>query len=272
MGKPSQLRELVANLDVKMDKVKLRELLKAQLPTLSCAEIEALLACRQLKIGQETCTNLETLYPAKSKIEIVRKRYVSRGGYKLEKALTTWPLEVRDKVMVDAGSSSGGFSDCLLQNGAALVHAIDVGYNLLDYSLRVDKRVVVHERQNIMEKVKLEPPPHAAVADLSFRSIVTAADHILSLTQERWMVALIKPQFEVPKGAEDFNGVLDDDELLFNTLLEVFKALKERNVGFKAIMESPIRGRKGNREFLAHLERGQWLSEAEFVENLHRLI
>ena len=140
VAKPSQLSRLVDSLAKRepMAKVTLLQLLKGKYPNYSKVEVEALVACRQLKIDGETVTTQDTLYNAESEVEIVTKRYVSRGGYKLEKALQSWSLSVEGRVVVDAGSSSGGFTDCLLQHGASLVHAVDVGYSLLDYSLRVE--------------------------------------------------------------------------------------------------------------------------------------
>ncbi len=255
-----------------MAKVTLRELMEKRYPNYSKGEVEALVACRQLKVDGETCTTLDSLHNGEAEIEIVTKRYVSRGGYKLEKALESWSFSVAGKVVVDAGSSSGGFTDCLLQHGASLVHAVDVGYNLLDYSLRIDKRVVVHERQNIMGVEALEPQPDGAVADLSFRSITTAATHILSLTKEGWLIALIKPQFEVPKGEEEFKGVIEDSSLLYETLVGVYTSLKERGIALSQFVESPILGRKGNREFLALLNNEEGFTKEEFEERLKELI
>ncbi len=255
-----------------MAKVTLRELMKRRYPNYSKGEVEALVACRQLRVDGETCTTLDSHHHPDAEIEIITKRFVSRGGYKLEQALESWSFSVEGKVVVDAGSSSGGFTDCLLQHGASLVHAVDVGYNLLDYSLRIDERVVVHERQNIMGVEQLDPQPDGAVADLSFRSITTAANHILDLTQEGWLIALIKPQFEVPKGEEEFKGVIEDPSLLYETLMEVYTSLKERGVGLSRLVESPILGRKGNREFLALLRSKEGLAKAEFEEILKELI
>jgi 23S rRNA (cytidine1920-2'-O)/16S rRNA (cytidine1409-2'-O)-methyltransferase len=180
--------------------------------------------------------------------------YVSRGGLKLEYALRTWNIDPTDMVFVDAGSSTGGFTDCLLKHGAAFVHSVDVGYNQLHYRLRSDPRVHVHEKQNIMEIRTLDPLPDAAVADLSFRSITRAASHVLNLTSSRWMIALIKPQFEVPKGQHDFDGVIIDPVLLVRVLENVCRLLWEEGVAIRKIVGSPILGRKGNKEFLALLQ------------------
>jgi len=178
---------------------------------------------------------------------------VSRGGFKLERALELFDFPVEGLTFLDAGSSTGGFTDCLLQHGASCVHCVDVGYNLLDFSIRSDSRVSVHEKTNIMDLQSLDPRPDAAVADLSFRSIGGAATHILNLTETRRMTALIKPQFEVPRGTVGFDGVVRDMNLLRQTLESVFAALKDEGVGVFDVCISPVRGHKGNREFLALL-------------------
>ncbi|NCB01331.1 MAG: TlyA family RNA methyltransferase, partial [Spirochaetia bacterium] len=203
---------------------------------------------------------------------IENKDYVSRGGLKLEHALHTWNIDVKDLDFVDAGSSTGGFSDCLLQHGAHKVHAVDVGYNQLDYRLRVDPRIIVHEKTNIMHLARTDIEVDAAVADLSFRSITKAASHILSLTRQSWMISLIKPQFEIEGAREDFTGVIDDPFLLINTLINVYNSLTDEQVGIKAIIESPIQGRKGNREFLAWLTLSQGFAKNQFIKEIHHLI
>ena len=179
--------------------------------------------------------------------------YVSRGGLKLEKALKAFPIDLTGRVCMDIGASTGGFTDCLLKHGAAFVHSVDVGYNLLDYSLRNDSRVAVHEKTNIMQLESLDPVPDCAVADLSFRSISGAASKVLNLTKKKRMVALIKPQFEVPRGLENFDGVVRDRELLRQTLVSVYGCLEKEGVKVLDACESPVHGHKGNTEFLALL-------------------
>jgi 23S rRNA (cytidine1920-2'-O)/16S rRNA (cytidine1409-2'-O)-methyltransferase len=195
------------------------------------------------------------MFPPKSSVDVIFPKYVSRGGFKLEKALKEFGLDVTGLVMLDAGSSTGGFTDCLLQNGASAVHSVDVGFNLLDYKIRNDARVVVHERQNIMilEKQDIVPAAQAAVADLSFRSIKGAASHILDLVGHTWMVALIKPQFEVPRWQENFFGVIEDPALMRSTLEGVYENLTSDGIGILHATVSPIKGHKGNTEFLALL-------------------
>jgi 23S rRNA (cytidine1920-2'-O)/16S rRNA (cytidine1409-2'-O)-methyltransferase len=227
-------------------------LMQQQFPEYSRDQLRAFIDCRQVVIEGETCVDAQGLFPQGSRIELVINRYVSRGGRKLEHALNHWAIDVSDLVMVDAGSSTGGFTDCLLQHGAAKVHAVDVGYNQLDYRLRTDDRVIVHEQQNIMHVTSFDPQPQAAVADLSFRSVAKAASHILSLVSQSWMISLIKPQFELVDIPDDFTGIVDSHQLL-PVLMDVYDLLREDGVGLLAIIESPIQGRKGNREFLALL-------------------
>lgn len=175
--------------------------------------------------------------------------WVGRGALKLVHALDRWSLAVEGLVVLDAGASTGGFTDALLRRGARLVHAVDVGYNQLDYRLRTSPRVAVHERTNIMAVDQLDPPADAAVADLSFRSLVGAARHILSLTRESWAVLLVKPQFEWENPPPEFDGRVPDgaaDAIVD----EVVRKLREEGVVVRDVAESPIRGRSGNREFL----------------------
>jgi len=236
-----------------MVKASLTELLKKHDGTLDTDRATALVICKNVYVDGELCTDPKQKFPADSTVEIIFPRYVSRGGFKLERALELFDFPVRGLVFLDAGSSTGGFTDCLLRHGACHVHCVDVGYNLLDFSIRSNPAVSVHEKTNIMDVRDLDPRPDAAVADLSFRSIGGAASRILNLTKTRRMTALIKPQFEVPKGTEGFDGVVRDNDLLRQTLESVYECLKGEGVGVFDVCISPVRGHKGNREFLALL-------------------
>lgn len=244
--------------------IPLIELMRQQYPDYGKKQLRAFIDCRQVMVEGETCVDSRKTFPLGTLVELSIPKYVSRGGLKLEHALHAWDIDVSHLVMVDAGSSTGGFTDCLLQHGAATVHAVDVGYNQLDYRLRSDDRVIVHERTNIMLVTNLAPQPDGAVADLSFRSITGAASHILSLTKGSWMVSLIKPQFEIPKDTEGFTGVVDDSATLASILLDVYDRLASEQVGISRILESPITGRKGNREFLALLHLGIQMDRETF--------
>lgn len=215
-------------------------------------ELYSFIMCGEIKVGDETVRDPRRKIKSESSVTLKARKWVSRGGEKLEHALVTWNIDVSDKVVVDAGSSTGGFTDCLLQRGAGKVHAVDVGYNQLDYKLRTDKRVNVLEKTNIMSVKELEPSPAIGVADLSFRSIKGAASHILRLTTENLLIALIKPQFELPD-IDDFDGIIRDRVILHDVLRKTAKGLEDESVKIHAILESPIRGGKGNIEFLFKL-------------------
>ena len=229
----------------------LLELLSEKYPEIPRERLYSYILCREVKVNGGRIANPKERIPITAVLEIVRDAYVSRGGIKLKHALTTWGISPAGKIMLDAGASTGGFTDCLLQEGAQKVYAVDVGYNQLNYTLRTHPKVVVMEQTNIMEVSGLVPQPHAAVADLSFRSIRGAAEKILSLTSEAWMIALIKPQFEIDTFTEDFNGVVSNKELLFEILTETCTKLADEGAGVVHLAASPILGRKGNREFLA---------------------
>lgn len=250
----------------------LLDLLLSRYPLYTKKELAAFIACRNVIVDHEICANPKELFSPDILISLRFPAYVSRGGIKLAHALDIWDIDVRGLVVLDVGSSTGGFTDCLLQRGAAYVHAVDVGYNQLAYRLRVDKRVIVHERQNIMNVQSLEPESACAVADLSFRSISGAASHILSLTSQKYMVTLIKPQFEVHRGLKDFHGVIADPHLTYEILATLYHRLQTEGVHIGAIIDSPIRGHKGNREFLALLNLQKGLSEEEYLGTLKTMV
>ena len=250
-----------------MAKTGIIQLLRLRDPSLSKDRAAALVSCRNVYVNGELCTDPRQTFSPDCAIDIIFPKYVSRGGFKLEKALSEFGTDVSGLVMLDAGSSTGGFTDCLLQNGARAVHSVDVGFNLLDFRIRNDSRVVVHEKQNIMtlEKGDIDPPAQAAVADLSFRSIKGAARHILDLVGGTWIIALVKPQFEVPRWQENFHGVVEDPALMRETLVNVYGNLESEGVGIHMATVSPIKGHKGNTEFLALLRDGKGMSCQDFL-------
>ncbi|MFW5727366.1 MAG: TlyA family RNA methyltransferase [Spirochaetota bacterium] len=238
-----------------MKKIPLLQLLKTRFPDVPHKELYARILCGEVAVDGEHHRNPQMQVSVEAELELEQRKYVSRGGLKLEAAITKWKLPVEGRVFLDAGASTGGFTDCLLQHGARIVHAVDVGYNQLDYSLRSDDRVKVAERTNIMHVQALDPSADAAVADLSFRSLRGAAAHIIGLTGEKWMVGLLKPQFELEgipdpaDAADDFNGVVRVEQAQ-HILEKVVNFLRDEGLRVEAISESPIVGRKGNREFL----------------------
>ncbi|WP_163336614.1 TlyA family RNA methyltransferase [Desulfopila sp. IMCC35008] len=183
--------------------------------------------------------------------------YVSRGGYKLEKALNTFPVNPEGLCCIDVGASSGGFTDCLLQNGAAKVYAVDVAYGQLDWKLRQDPRVVVIERFNARKITRTEVPDSVqlAVMDTSFISITQLIPPLFGLFDKTiQIVALIKPQFELPREKIAKGGVVRDPELHREAILRIQEFAESIGLVDKGVITSPIKGPKGNTEFLILLE------------------
>ena len=185
--------------------------------------------------------------------------YVSRGGLKLEKALQIFPISVEGKVVADIGASTGGFTDCALQNGAAKVYAIDVGYGQLAWKLRNDERVVNMERTNVryLEADSLPEQVDAATIDVAFISL----DKILPtvhkiLKPEGFVVALIKPQFEAGKENVGKKGVVRDAAVHEQVINNVISFAKGEGFGIAGLDFSPIKGPEGNIEYLLHLTLG----------------
>ncbi|MDX9724390.1 MAG: TlyA family RNA methyltransferase [Myxococcota bacterium] len=183
-------------------------------------------------------------------------RYVSRGGLKLEQALQTFGVEVKDKVAIDVGASTGGFTDCLLQHGARLVYAVDVGYGQLAHKLRIDPRVRVMERFNIraLEPEHLEEAPQLAVADVSFISLEKAIAPLRAvLSNPAQLLLLIKPQFEAERAAVE-GGVLRDPVARQAAIDNSLQALTKLGFVFRSGIDCATHGPKGNVEYLAWLD------------------
>ncbi|WP_054957201.1 TlyA family RNA methyltransferase [Paenibacillus dakarensis] len=182
--------------------------------------------------------------------------YVGRGGLKLEKALKSFGIDMTGRTMLDIGSSTGGFTDCALQHGAAYVYAIDVGYNQLDWSLRNDERVCVMERTNFRyvtpEDLK-GPQPDFASIDVSFISLRIILPPLLALLKRPAdIAALIKPQFEAGRDKVGKSGVVRDPKVHREVLTQVLTFAHNLGLELKGLTFSPITGGEGNIEFLAH--------------------
>ena len=197
---------------------------------------------------------------ADAKVEIVGEDipYVSRGGLKLEKALDYWGITVGGKTFLDVGASTGGFTDCLLQRGAVSVYAVDVGYGQLAWKLQRDERVVSLERSNIryLTREQLGVEPDSAVIDVSFISLKKVVPRVVGLIKEDGdIVALIKPQFEVSKGEVGKGGVVRDHQMHERVVNEVACSAGPLGLTVNGVMESPLLGPKGNREFFIYLKK-----------------
>ncbi len=182
--------------------------------------------------------------------------YVSRGGLKLEKALQAFGINVEGFVCIDVGASTGGFTDCLLQNGAKRVFAVDVGYGQLAWKLRQDTRVVVIERTNIrhMPAETLPCLVDLVTIDVSFISLKIVVPAVLKfMKKDAGIIALIKPQFEVGKGKIGKDGVLRDPVLHDGVIKDLSDFFIKIGLSCESIIPSPISGAKGNREFFISL-------------------
>lgn len=200
------------------------------------------------------------------------RRFVGRGAEKLEAALDRFPVAVEGALVLDAGASTGGFTDSLLQRGAAGVVAVDVGHGQMHERIRSDDRVVVLERTNIRSATPASlgyGPFPLVVADLSFISLRTVASALLGLAEEHGdLIALVKPQFECGKEeAARGRGVIRDPQIWRRVLGEVASAFESQGAAMIGVMASPLAGADGNVEFLAHLRKGtdsRQVTESDF--------
>ena len=184
--------------------------------------------------------------------------YVSRGGFKLKKALETFDVVVKDRVCFDAGASTGGFTDCLLQNGAKFVYAVDVGYGQLDWKIRSSKQVKTIEKTNLkictIDDIYSENEPLAdlLVSDLSFISLTKVLSNLKTLLNPDWheMICLIKPQFEAGKELVEKGGVVKDKKTHEIVIENVLTCIKDLGYIIKGLTYSSIKGPAGNIEYL----------------------
>ncbi len=184
--------------------------------------------------------------------------YVSRGGLKLEKALKVFPITLTDKICMDIGASTGGFTDCMLQNGAAKVYSVDVGYGQLDWKLRQDDRVVCMEKTNFRYMTPEDIPDvlDFASVDVSFISLDKILTPAYALLKEQGeMVALIKPQFEAGREKVGKKGVVRDPKVHEEVISRVVRHADEVSFEVLDLSYSPIRGPEGNIEYLIHLKK-----------------
>ncbi|GAB3052259.1 TlyA family RNA methyltransferase [Virgibacillus ainsalahensis] len=207
--------------------------------------------------------------------------YVGRGGLKLEKALQTFAVSAEGKTVVDIGSSTGGFTDCALKNGAKLSYAIDVGYNQLDWKLRNDNRVIVMERTNfryVTPDMLLHGIPDMAFIDVSFislKKILPVLKHLLASDSD--VIVLIKPQFEANREQVGAKGIIRDKTVHYDVLEQIIAFAEIEGYELFGLTHSPITGGDGNIEFLAHLgwkkeNRGDKFTKAaleKIVEEAH---
>ncbi len=184
-------------------------------------------------------------------------KYVSRGGLKLEKALSFWNIDLTDKIMIDIGSSTGGFSDVALQNGISKIYAIDVGTDQFDKTLAQNPKIELYEKTDFREISKdIIKDANFASIDVSFISVTKIINRFKELENIKEVVCLIKPQFECGlEMATKFKGVIKDESVRKETIEIVLKAFKELGFENIGVIDSPIKGGDGNIEYLAYFKR-----------------
>jgi 23S rRNA (cytidine1920-2'-O)/16S rRNA (cytidine1409-2'-O)-methyltransferase len=239
----------------------------------SRAQAQGLVLAGKIAVNGQCVTRAGT--PVASQAVITRlgecPRYVSRGGDKLAAALAAFALDIHQRVAMDVGASTGGFTDCLLQAGAVRVYAIDVGYGQLHWRLRNDPRVVVYERTNVryLTPQQLPEPLTMVTVDVSFISLRLVLPLLPPfLVAPADVVILVKPQFEVGKGAVGKGGVVRHAQQHYQVLFEVCTTAQACGFGVRGGIVSPLLGPKGNREFLLHLQGGAHILPAEQVHTL----
>ena len=253
-----------------MPKVRLDVLLVERGLAESRAKAQAMIMAGQIRVADQVTLKPATAVSADSVLTVDSgPRFVSRGGEKLDAALEAFHIDVSGLTCVDVGSSTGGFTDCLLQRGAAKVYAIDVGKGILHWKLRNDRRVVVMEETNARYVESLPEPVSLVTVDASFISL-----KILLAVVKKWniggkakeergeIVALIKPQFEAgKKDVARGDGVIRDPEIHRQVLLDVLGFAQTEGFQIRGLIKSPLLGPKGNAEFLV------WLNQSPTKEN-----
>lgn len=242
----------------KMEKERLDVLLTRKGLFPSREKAKAAIMAGLIRVDGQKVDKAGTLVSVNSQLTKVGEEmpYVSRGGLKLEKALKTFPIVMENKVVMDVGASTGGFTHCALLNGAKKVYAIDVGYGQLAWKLRQDPRVVVMERVNVryLKPEQLEESPHLATVDVSFISLAKVFPAIKAcLHPQGEIIALIKPQFEAGKDKVGKKGVVKDPEIHKEVITNVCQVAKELEFYVAGLTFSPIKGPEGNIEYLIWL-------------------
>jgi len=247
-------------------KIRLDKLLLEKKLAPTRQKAQALIAAGQVLVDNRLADKAGTLVEDAAVIEIKEScPYVSRGGYKLEAGLEFFSIDPTGLICIDIGASTGGFTDCLLQNGAEKVYAVDVGYGQLAWELRQDPRVVVMERTNAryLTTEDIGDLVDFAVIDAAFISLKLLIPPLLQLFRDQVSIlALIKPQFEVGRGKVGKGGIVRDPALHQEVIDGILAFCKTLGLQSRGVTPSPILGPKGNKEFLVHLVSGS-LPQAE---------
>lgn len=243
---------------MKKEKKRLDILVQEKYSQFSRNQIQSWILQGKVTVNGKVVDKAGMLVSAESEIMLAVKepKYVSRAGFKLEKALDHFNIDVKDLVVLDSGLSTGGFADCLLQRGAKRVYGVDVGYGLVHEKLLNDPRLVVIERTNLRYLEKLPEVVDLVTLDLSFISILKVMPAVSLLVKPHGkIVALIKPQFEAERGQVSKGGIVKDEKVHAQVIEKIQKGMKAFGFEMVGVIESPILGAKGNKEFLALFEK-----------------
>jgi 23S rRNA (cytidine1920-2'-O)/16S rRNA (cytidine1409-2'-O)-methyltransferase len=223
------------------------------------SKARALIMAGQVRIGDAVIDKAGAPVSLDAELEVVAgPQFVSRGGVKLSHALDQWTIDPSNLVCADFGASTGGFTDVLLQRGAARVYAVDVGYGQLDYHLRNDDRVIVMERTNARHLESLPELVDLVVIDVSFISLTQLFQAVRNVWKDKRgrCIALVKPQFEAGRQSVGRGGVVRDPDVHWRVLETVATQAAAAGLTPRSITASPITGPKGNREFLMLIDQG----------------
>ncbi len=264
-----------------MSKIRLDQALVQQGYAPTRQKAQAIIMSGQVFVSGKRIDKCGFAIPAEAEIEVRGNtlRYVSRGGLKLEKAMQTWPITLEGAVCMDCGASTGGFTDCMLQNGASKVYSVDVGYGQLDWKLRTDPRVINMERTNARYLTVEQIPDKLDFisVDVSFISLGLILPALQPLLREcGQMVCLVKPQFEAGREKVGKKGVVRDPAVHQEVLEQFLIHAAQNNLTVRGLTYSPIRGPEGNIEYLGWLEAGggeeQIPDLAELVRQSHETL
>lgn len=260
-----------------MKKVRLDDLLVSRGYAESTHHALALVMAGQVFVSDERASHAGVSIASDADVRVIaERRFVSRGGYKLDAALDRFDVNVRGVRAIDVGASTGGFTHVLLKRGAASVVALDVGYGQLDWSLRSDERVTTFDRTNVkdVDPEGIGAPFDLLVTDVSFIPLSSIAEKLVSLVRgDGDLVALVKPQFELERSAVGDKGVVSDPAAHIRSIERAVAAFAAADAGVVSIWFSPITGPEGNIEFLLHARKGTTARAIDIesvVERAHR--
>ncbi len=239
-------------------KKRLDQLIAERNPQLSRTFIQSLITQGKAVVNGKVMTKagVSVSDDAVIALDAREPKYVSRAGFKLEKALDHFAVDAQGLVVLDAGLSTGGFTDCLLQRGAAKIYGVDVGYGQVHEKIRPDARVVVIERTNLRSLMPLPEKVDLVTLDLSFISILKVMDTVCeALKPQGELITLIKPQFESRRDQVGRGGIIKDPAVHQEVLDRVIKGIEGYGFNCQGWTESPIEGTSGNKEFLAYFKR-----------------